>query len=264
MPDIRNEGLPKKVLPILYVIDTSGSMAGDKIATVNEAMHECEEILREKAGENADAEIKIGALKFSSGAQWVTKSGLVALEDFYWNDVDADGMTDLGAAIKELDAKLSRNAFLVSDTGFCLPVLIFMSDGGPNDDWERPLRNANAHNKWFQRARKIAIAIGDDADKDVLRQLVGNVEAVVQANDLNALKNLIVRVSVSASMMASSSRMVGDEADGGAILSNAMNNMDGDATVMQSSAAPAATTSTNASLSADTLQGWGSDDGDWN
>ena len=44
--------LAKKVLPIIYAIDTSGSMSGDRIATVNEAMHECEEILREKAGES--------------------------------------------------------------------------------------------------------------------------------------------------------------------------------------------------------------------
>jgi len=218
----------KKVLPIIYAIDTSGSMSGDRIATVNEAMHECEEILREKAGESPDAEIKIGAIKFSSGAQWVTKSGLVSLEDFYWNDVQAGGVTDLGAAIKELESKLSRSAFLVSDTGFCLPVIIFMSDGGPNDDWQKALKNANANNKWFARSRKIAIAIGDDADKDVLEELVGNVEAVVQANDLETLKSLIVEVSVSASMLAGQSRMAGDEADGGAILDNALNNVDGD------------------------------------
>lgn len=218
----------KKVLPIIYAIDTSGSMSGDRIATVNEAMHECEDILREKAGESPDAEIKIGAIKFSSGAHWVTKSGLVSLEDFYWNDVQAGGVTDLGAAIKELESKLSRSAFLVSDTGFCLPVIIFMSDGGPNDDWQKALKNANANNKWFARARKIAIAIGDDADKDVLEELVGNVEAVVQANDLETLKSLIVEVSVSASMLAGQSRMAGDEADGGAILDNALNNVDGD------------------------------------
>ncbi len=251
MPEIGGK-IVKKVLPIIYAIDTSGSMSGDRIATVNEAMHECEEILREKAGESPDAEIKIGALKFSSGAQWVTKSGLVSLEDFYWNDVQASGVTDLGAALKELETKLSRSAFLVSETGFCLPVIIFMSDGGPNDDWQKALKNANANNKWFQRARKIAIAIGDDADKDVLKELVGNVEAVVQANDLETLKSLIVEVSASASMLAGQSRMAGDEANGASILVDALNNVEGETEVEQ----------TPVILDTDTDSDVGSDD-DW-
>lgn len=251
--------IAKKVLPIIYAIDTSGSMSYDgKIATVNEAMHECEDVLREKAGESPDAEIKIGALKFSSGAQWVTKSGLVSLEDFYWNDVQAGGVTDLGAAIKELESKFSRSAFLVSDTGFCLPVIIFMSDGGPTDDWQNALKKANATNRWFQSARKIAIAIGDGADKDVLKELVGNGEAVVQANDLETLKSLIVQVSVSASMLAGQSRMAGDEADGAAILDGALDNVDGDAQVEQTSSDPA-----DADANAGSDDNWGGDD-DWN
>ena len=258
MPEIGGK-IVKKVLPIIYAIDTSGSMSADRIATVNEAMHECEDILREKAGESPDAEIKIGALKFSSGAQWVTKSGLVSLEDFYWNDVQAGGVTDLGAALKELESKLSRSAFLVSETGFCLPVIIFMSDGGPNDDWQKALKNANASNKWFQRARKIAIAIGDDADKDVLKELVGNIEAVVQANDLETLKSLIVEVSASASMLAGQSRMAGDEADGASILGDALNNVEGDAEV---ETAPVTSTTTTTDTDTDSDGDWSGDD-DW-
>lgn len=260
MPDIKNDGLPKKVLPIIYAIDTSRSMNDDgKIGTVNEAMHECEDVLREKAGDNPDAEIKIGALKFSAGAQWVTKSGLVSLDDFYWNDVQASGVTDLGAAIKELESKLSRCAFLVSDTGFCLPVIIFMSDGGPTDDWRKALENAMANNKWFRGARKIAIAIGDKADKDILKELVGNEEAVVQANDLETLKNLIVAVSASASMLAGQSRMIGDETDGSAILEDALINVEGDAEVEQSPVSPDNTTDADV----DSNNVWLEDD-DWN
>lgn len=230
--------IPKKLLPLIYVIDTSGSMQGERIATVNEAMHECEEVLKEKVSEIPDAEIKIGALKFSSGAQWVTKSGLVSLEDFYWNAVQAAGVTDLGEALKELDSKLSRSAFLVSETGYCLPVIIFMSDGGPTDDWKKALDNINKNNKWFKSARKIAVAIGDAADKDVLSELVGNKEAVVQANDLEALKSLIVAISVSSTMLGSGSRLLGDAADGAAILGDALNNVEGEAKVEQGISTP--------------------------
>ena len=98
----------KKVLPLIYVIDTSGSMFGDRIASVNEAIHELEPILREKVGEIPEAEIKIAALTFSSGARWITANGLVSLDDFFWNDATAGGLTDLGAALKELNQKLSE------------------------------------------------------------------------------------------------------------------------------------------------------------
>lgn len=134
-----------------------------------------------------------------------------------------------------------------------------MSDGGPNDDWQKALKNANANNRWFQRARKIAIAIGDDADKDVLKELVGNIEAVVQANDLDTLKSLIVEVSASVSMLAGQSRMAGDEADGGAILEDALNNVEGDAEV---ETAPVTTTTTTTDTDTDADGDWSGDD-DW-
>ena len=218
----------KQVLPLICVIDTSGSMFGDRIASVNEAIHELEPILREKVGEIPEAEIRIAALTFSSGAQWLTTNGLVSLDDFFWNDATAGGLTDLGAALKELNSKLSRSSFLVSDTGFCAPVIIFMSDGEPNDNWEKELASIRQNNKWFQAARKIAIAIGEDANIEILTKLVGSNEAVIQTNDLETLKRMIIAVSVSASMLAGSSRMAGDAASGSMILEAATTNLDAD------------------------------------
>ena len=54
-----NGSVVKKVLPVIYVIDTSGSMRGARIASVNEAIHELEPVLHEKMNELADAEIKL-------------------------------------------------------------------------------------------------------------------------------------------------------------------------------------------------------------
>ena len=262
MPNIEATVM-KKVLPIIYAIDTSGSMQGNKISTLNEAMHECEEILKEKAIDSPDAEIKIGVLKFSSGATWITKSGLVSLEDFYWDNVTAGGVTDLHEALKELNKKLSRSEFLVSETGFCLPVIIFMSDGAPTDEsWKKELEKIKTENKWFARARKVAIAIGEDADKEVLRDLVGTMEAVVQANDLDTLKSLIVEVSVSASMLAGQSRMVGDEANGSAILENAIENVEGNPETFEENSNSLFADADTASAVDLQTDDW--DDNDWN
>lgn len=205
----------RKVLPIIYVLDTSGSMAGDKISKLNEAMNETFEVLKEVSADNADAEIKVNVLSFASGAEWVYPS-MISLEDHYWNDLSAGGLTDVGDALNELNDKLSRSSMLVSSTGFCVPVIIFMSDGEPTDDWEKALVNINQTNKWFSHATKIAIAIGDEVDRDVLSLLVGrlnkegrlvpNTEAVIQTSDVVTLKKLIKVVSTTASMVNSKSR----------------------------------------------------------
>lgn len=214
MPNTDAAPVARKVLPIIYVLDTSGSMAGEKISKVNEAMNETFDVLKEVSADNADAEIKINVLTFASGAQWVYQS-LISLEDYFWNDLGAGGLTDVGAALNELDDKLSRSSMLVSSTGYCIPVIIFMSDGDPTDDWEKALIEINKTNKWFSHATKIAFAVGDAANQEVLSKLVGrykdgnifpNTEAVIQTKDVETLKKLIKVVSTTASMVNSKSR----------------------------------------------------------
>ena len=113
------------------------------------------------------------------------------MEDFYWNDLKAGGLTDFGSALNELNNKLSREQFLISEVGFKAPVIIFMSDGEPTDDYESALNKIKSNNKWFKTATKIAIAVGDDANVQVLQKIAGNNEAVIKVDDLESLKKLI-------------------------------------------------------------------------
>lgn len=213
MPNVNEtKEVVRKVLPIIYVLDTSGSMSGDRIAAVNEAMSETMDVLRDVSAHNPDAEIKVGVVQFSTNASWVTNNGLVFMDDFFWNDLSAGGTTEVHTALDELNNKLSRSEFLVSDIGFCIPVVIFMSDGEPTDPgiWESKLEWVKNNNKWFKYATKIAIAIGDDADKNCLAQLVGSPEAVISVDDLETLKTLIKVASMTASMISSKSRTSAD------------------------------------------------------
>ena len=206
------EKIARKLLPIIYVLDTSGSMEGSRIAAVNAAMNETMEVLKDVSSKNPTAELKIAVLQFSSGPQWVTEN-LVFMEDFYWNDLKAGGLTDFRSALNELNNKLSREQFLVSEVGFKAPVIIFMSDGEPTDDYESALNKIKSNNKWFQVATKIAIAVGDDANIQVLQKIAGNKEAVIKVDDLETLKKLIRVVSVTATMIGSKSRTEDDQTD---------------------------------------------------
>ena len=167
------------------------------------------------------------------GNKMSTSISTIAIGDVIWNDLNAGGVTDLGAACKELDKKLSRNEYLNSQTGAYAPVILLFSDGGPTDNWEKELKQLKLNN-WFKHAIKIAIAIGDDADKTVLAEFTGTIESVITVNDKHTLKALIRKVSVRASEFQSHSKQSGDttssaEDDSAKIAQDAVNEIKQDA-----------------------------------
>ncbi|MDR2366287.1 MAG: VWA domain-containing protein [Zoogloeaceae bacterium] len=196
--------IPRRTMTLFFLIDASGSMDGSKIGAVNAAIEEVIPMLRELSEENADAQIKIAALAFSDGARWLTPSGPVEPAQFHWNPVYANGLTDLGAACAELNAKLSTKAFMKEASGSYAPAIFLLSDGAPTDDWELAL-GALRQNNWFRAGVKAACAIGEDADFDVLAEFTGAHEAVLMTHNAAALKKMIKFVSVRASQVASKS-----------------------------------------------------------
>ena len=200
--------VPRRTMTLFFVIATSGSMAGNKIGAVNDAVENVLPMLDEISASNPDAEIQVAALEFSSGCTWPYDEPKLA-SAFVWQDVTASGLTSLGAACQELNTKLSRNGFMQTPSGSFAPAIILLSDGGPTDDFYGGLSKLKANN-WFKNAIKIAIAIGDDADKDVLTQFTGTNEAVFTVHNIDALKQIIRVVAVTSSQIGSKSSTAGD------------------------------------------------------
>jgi uncharacterized protein YegL len=201
--------VPRRTMTLFFLIDTSGSMEGNKIGAVNDAVVNVLPMLNDISETNPDAEIKVAALEFSSGVNWLYDEPKLA-KDFIWQDVTAGGLTSLGGACAELASKLSRNGgFMQSASGSFAPAIILLSDGGPTDNYEVGLAKLQSNN-WFKSAIKIAIAIGDDADKDVLKQFTGNSEAVITVHNIDALKQIIRVVAVTSSQIGSKSSTAGD------------------------------------------------------
>ena len=204
--------LPRKTLTVFFLIDTSGSMAGGKISSLNVAIRDTLPMLEQISSENTDTEIKIAALQFASGCDWMYPRPL-PVEDFEWNDLEATGLTSLGAAYQELQKKLSQTSgFMQEANASCAPVMILFSDGVPTDDAKHGLEHLKDNN-WYKAAIKIAVAIGDDTNKDVLKEFVNNnSEAVLTVHNINDLKKMIYLVSVTASQVASKGVSVGVDA----------------------------------------------------
>ena len=199
--------VPRRTMVLFFVVDTSGSMNGAKIGTVNSAIEEIVPERKDISEKNADAQIKIATLAFSTGARWVD-SAPVAAENFRWNYLDANGVTDLGEACIQLNEKLSRNAFMSDATGSFAPAIFLLSDGEPTDNYKYGLEKLKQNN-WYKKAIKVAVAIGEDANKTVLSDFTGNIESVITVHTPEALKKWIQFVSVRASEIGSKSSSTG-------------------------------------------------------
>ena len=214
MEDLKRPGgeLANRPLHFFWLVDCSGSMYGEKIGTVNNAIQTCIPEMRSAADNNPNAQLLVRTLGFSTGASWITDSP-VPIENYDWEDLDADGVTDLGKAFELVAAQLSMPP--MPDRALP-PVLVLLSDGQPTDDYKNGLKKLKSM-PWFRKAVKIAISIGQDADDDVLLEFTGNRELILQANNAATLAKMIKWASTTASMVsAPSSKPINTEPATGA------------------------------------------------
>ena len=202
------DGITRQQLHLVFVIDNSGSMSGDKIGAVNNAIRDVMAIMPEFQEDTMDAEIRISALTFNDDSKWVYPEPKGATE-FRWNDITADGGTDYSKAYDELSKFLCKESKggHMPEIGGVAPILLLMTDGLPTSyDWEEHL-NALKKKGWFRVALKYALAIGIDSDEamDVLTKFTGNPETVLKTYTAEALRKAIQVIAVTASRVKSNS-----------------------------------------------------------
>jgi len=193
--------LATRPLHFIWITDCSGSMkSSGKIQSLNTAIREATPHMQRVADENPNAEVLVRVLKFSSGAQWhIAQETPVA--QFKWDDLSAGGSTDMGRALTMLADQMKIPP--MSERALP-PVLVLVSDGQPTDNFQKGLA-ALTEQPWGKKAVRIAIAIGEDADLDVLRKFIGNPEIEpLQANNPEALAQSFRWVSTAVLQAASS------------------------------------------------------------
>ena len=205
------EGIRRQELNLLFVIDNSGSMEGEKIGAVNNAIRDVMSIMPEIQEDTADVDIKISAMTFSEDVKWVYKEPQL-VKDFKWKDVGTEGGTDYSKAYDELAKFLCKkeNGGQMPDIGGVAPIIILMSDGYPTSpDWNDHLTLLRKKG-WFKVALKYALAIqiNDREALDVLTAFTGNPETVLKVYTAEALRKVIKVIAVTASKVKSSSSQV--------------------------------------------------------
>jgi len=186
MSDRPGGKLAKRPLQFIWLVDYSGSMAGNKIESLNYAIREVIPEMQRVADENPNAEILVRAIKFSSGAQWHVETP-TDIHNFQWPELVASEVTDMGAALKLAAEALSMERMPARGLP---PVLVLLSDGLPTDDFDEGLKALLAE-PWGQKAIRISIAIGD-GDINTLQKFIGNDEVkVLTADNAQDLVNKI-------------------------------------------------------------------------
>lgn len=180
--------LAKRPLYFIWLADCSGSMSVDgKIQTLNVAIRDAIPHMRTVASENPNAQVLVRSIRFSNGAQWHVAQP-TPIENFTWTNVEAGGETDMGQALRLLADQFKMPPM---PERALPPVVVLLSDGLPTDDFNAGLSALMAE-PWGKKAVRIAIAIGKDADKQVLQKFIGNPEIKpLEANNPQQLTRFI-------------------------------------------------------------------------
>jgi uncharacterized protein YegL len=162
--------LVRRPLHFFWVLDCSQSMqAQGKMDALNNAVRATIPALQDAAHENPHADLLVRTLAFARGAHWHIEDP-TPIDQVAWYDLQAFGRTDMGLALREVAGQL-----VDLPSRALPPAIILVSDGQPTDDFADGLAALQA-NPWGQKAVRIAVAIGGDADLDVLRAFMDNPE----------------------------------------------------------------------------------------
>ena len=188
MPSENHIDISKITLPIIIVVDASGSNRGYPMTLINSMIKDCIGYLA-RFDKKSDYAIKIGVLKYNIGCEWITKDALMRPDEveLQWEDIVPIGYGELGCALHELNSKLSRYELLKEYTHLCRPVILFISDGAVSsiDEQYQDSIDKLWSNKWFTHSIRLAICIGNICDQDVLFRLVGNGGQVIETGECN-------------------------------------------------------------------------------
>lgn len=153
------------MLDVVFVVDCSGSMSGERIGALNWAARTVLPTMRAHAEEHPEVELRIRVLRFATGAAFATAQAQ-PIRDFVWTSLAASGESDMGAALRLLAGALDQEG---ATEDRLPPVIVLFSDGFPSDDAEGALDTLLA-TEAGRRAIRIPIAIGQDADMALLRR----------------------------------------------------------------------------------------------
>ena len=156
-----------KKLPIVLLLDVSGSMYGEKINVLHDAVLDM--VNSFAAARLKEVMVNIAIITFGNNDvklhtpfTYVKNLSKDSIKDF-----EADGNTPMGTALA-MSKDMIEDKQVTGDRIYT-PAVILVSDGKPNDKWEEPLENFINSGR-TSKCQRFAISIGNDADVNMLKK----------------------------------------------------------------------------------------------
>ncbi len=198
---------------IIFLLDTSISMSGERIGQLNNAMQDVLNELHTLSIEmSTDAFVRV--IQFNSSASWIigdAKNGVLALEAANsWKSLSASGSTDTAAAIEK-----SLEALHISYLGRKnrKPVVVLVTDGYSNDasatrNATEKLKKALSGDSGKEKVYRVGVGVigyneaelVDFASKGKIiedNEIKAGAPLVFKVDDVSDLSNVIRDVAVS-------------------------------------------------------------------
>ena len=191
-----------RALPVFILADTSGSMMGAKINELNLALrHMISEF------QNVDeirGKFQLSIITFGPNIQ--VSQPLADIEGVQLTELSAGGRTPMGAAFETVSAMIEDKS-VVSSRSYT-PTIVLVSDGVPTDCPEE-YHSIGDYSEWAalnklkngERSRKcqrLALATGDDADVNMLREFIGNADTpLIKAHNVQGISKFFKWVTMS-------------------------------------------------------------------
>ena len=183
-------------LLIFPIVDVSDSMAGEKIAQLNDIMADFFSQLTEISHSVRDAYIKLAPMHFSTEASWFSLADgqPVDLDFFCKQRLLASGSTNFGAACKLLTEKLKTTdkGGWIQQHNSALPIIILFSGSKPTDNWQKQLV-ALKNERLFSESMRYAFTVGDNVDMHALVEFTGTPQTVVSIEKMHSVLEGMLR-----------------------------------------------------------------------
>lgn len=190
-----------KKLPVILLLDVSSSMYGEKIDSLYDSVTDMlqafsEAHVREKM-------IDVAIITF--GNEVLLHTPYTPVDDLRKAGVNpfvADGLTPLGTALKMAKEMIEDKA--TTPSHIYRPAVVLVSDGQPDRGWQQPLDDFIRDGR-SAKCQRFSIAIGSDANKDVLRRFCGGDDTLFYAEHASDIVDAFSQISMSVSTRAVSS-----------------------------------------------------------
>lgn len=203
-----------RTLPVFLLVDTSGSMIGQKIDTVNTALREMIAALSNV--ETPVAKIQVSIITFGTDVKVIQP--LTDVKNISFNSLTANGRTPMGQAIN-IVTDLIEDRSKVTSRDYT-PTIILISDGKPTDIPREVINHLNDINSYLNwdpisklhsnprsmKAQRLALGIGEDAQYEMLKAFInkGNIP-VIKAQDSQTIAKFFKWVTMTVSVRSLSS-----------------------------------------------------------